>query len=57
MNSSLSNHLRVPCTAARLPLARAGEALERVGLADVAGKRVGILLGLAVLLLTGARRR
>ncbi|MGI5158224.1 ABC transporter ATP-binding protein [Microbispora sp. CA-102843] len=35
------NHLRVLCTAAGLPDARADEALEQVGLADAAGKRVG----------------
>ncbi|WP_084963499.1 ABC transporter ATP-binding protein [Thermoactinospora rubra] len=35
------NHLRIMCTAAGLPLQRAAEALEQVGLADVAGKRVG----------------
>ncbi|MEU7860930.1 ATP-binding cassette domain-containing protein [Nonomuraea sp. NPDC049141] len=34
------NHLRVLCTAARLPRERATEALEQVGLADVADKRV-----------------
>ncbi|MEV0587207.1 ATP-binding cassette domain-containing protein [Nonomuraea sp. NPDC050310] len=38
---SAANHLKVICTAAGLPLARAQEALEQVGLADVAGKRVG----------------
>lgn len=35
------NHLRILCTAAGLPDARADEALEQVGLADAAGKRVG----------------
>ncbi|MEU8245620.1 ATP-binding cassette domain-containing protein [Nonomuraea sp. NPDC048916] len=41
------NHLRIICTAAGLPLARADEALEQVGLADVAGKRVmGFSLGM-----------
>ncbi|MET8141027.1 ATP-binding cassette domain-containing protein [Sphaerisporangium sp. NPDC005288] len=35
------DHLRVLCTAAGLPPARAGEALDQVGLADAAGKRVG----------------
>ncbi|MEV4175945.1 ABC transporter ATP-binding protein [Nonomuraea sp. NPDC049709] len=41
------NHLKVLCTAARLPLARAGDALERVGLAEVAGKRVlGFSMGM-----------
>jgi ABC-2 type transport system ATP-binding protein len=34
------NHLRVLCTAARLPRERAAEALEQVGLADVSGRRV-----------------
>jgi ABC-2 type transport system ATP-binding protein len=34
------NHLRVLCMAARLPRERAAEALDQVGLADVAGKRV-----------------
>ncbi|TMR09508.1 ATP-binding cassette domain-containing protein [Nonomuraea turkmeniaca] len=41
------NHLRVLCTAARLPVARAEDALARVGLADVAGKRVlGFSMGM-----------
>ncbi|MEU7696187.1 ATP-binding cassette domain-containing protein [Microbispora hainanensis] len=41
------NHLRVLCTAAGLPDARADEALEQVGLADAAGKRVsGFSLGM-----------
>jgi ABC-2 type transport system ATP-binding protein len=41
------NHLRVLCTAAGLPRERADEALERVGLAEVAGKRVqGFSLGM-----------
>ncbi|GGK90053.1 multidrug ABC transporter ATP-binding protein [Sphaerisporangium melleum] len=41
------DHLRVLCTAAGLPAARAGEALDQVGLADVAGKRVaGFSLGM-----------
>ncbi|MFC4116120.1 ABC transporter ATP-binding protein [Nonomuraea zeae] len=41
------NHLRVLCTAAKLPRARVGEALEQVGLADVAGKRVlGFSMGM-----------
>ncbi|WP_214102774.1 ABC transporter ATP-binding protein [Acrocarpospora catenulata] len=35
------NHLRIMCTAAGLPATRADEALEQVGLADAAGKRVG----------------
>ncbi|WP_239161610.1 ABC transporter ATP-binding protein [Acrocarpospora phusangensis] len=35
------NHLRIMCTAAGLPARRADEALETVGLADAAGKRVG----------------
>ncbi len=35
------NHLRVLCTAAGLPADRADEALDQVGLADAAGKRVG----------------
>ncbi|MFI7040879.1 ABC transporter ATP-binding protein [Microbispora rosea] len=35
------NHLRILCTAAGLPDTRADEALEQVGLADAAGKRVG----------------
>ncbi|XVQ89840.1 ABC transporter ATP-binding protein [Microbispora siamensis] len=35
------NHLRILCTSAGLPDARADEALEQVGLADAAGKRVG----------------
>lgn len=35
------NHLRVLCTAAGLPAGRADEALDQVGLADAAGKRVG----------------
>ncbi|MEW9528125.1 ABC transporter ATP-binding protein [Microbispora sp. NPDC049125] len=41
------NHLRIMCTAAGLPLTRAGEALEQVGLADAADKRVqGFSLGM-----------
>ncbi|RSN06583.1 hypothetical protein DMB42_25210 [Nonomuraea sp. WAC 01424] len=41
------NHLRVLCTAAGLPRRRADEALEHVGLSDVAGKRVqGFSLGM-----------
>ncbi|MEV0383530.1 ATP-binding cassette domain-containing protein [Nonomuraea sp. NPDC050643] len=41
------DHLRVLCTAARLPLTRARDALERVGLAEVAGKRVlGFSMGM-----------
>ncbi|MEU7837047.1 ATP-binding cassette domain-containing protein [Nonomuraea sp. NPDC049129] len=36
------NHLRVLCAAARLPRERATEALDQVGLADVAGKRVQV---------------
>ncbi|MEV4461800.1 ATP-binding cassette domain-containing protein [Microbispora sp. NPDC049633] len=41
------NHLRVLCTAAGLPDARADEALEQVGLADAANKRVlGFSLGM-----------
>ncbi|MFC4534780.1 ABC transporter ATP-binding protein [Sphaerisporangium dianthi] len=35
------DHLKVLCTAAGLPAARAGETLEQVGLADAAAKRVG----------------
>ncbi|MBO3748498.1 ATP-binding cassette domain-containing protein [Streptosporangiaceae bacterium NEAU-GS5] len=35
------NHLRVLCTAAGLPAARAGECLEQVGLSEAADKRVG----------------
>lgn len=35
------NHLRIMCTAAGLPAARADEALGQVGLADAANKRVG----------------
>ncbi|GII31414.1 ABC transporter ATP-binding protein [Planotetraspora mira] len=35
------DHLRILCVAAGLPDQRAGESLEMVGLADVAGKRVG----------------
>ncbi|WP_084780078.1 ATP-binding cassette domain-containing protein [Planobispora rosea] len=35
------DHLRVICTAAGLPASRADEALEQVGLADAARKRVG----------------
>jgi ABC-2 type transport system ATP-binding protein len=35
------DHLRIMCTAARLPLARADESLEQVGLPDAADKRVG----------------
>ncbi|GAA0427634.1 ABC transporter ATP-binding protein [Acrocarpospora corrugata] len=35
------NHLRIMCSAAGLPPGRADEALETVGLADAAGKRVG----------------
>jgi ABC-2 type transport system ATP-binding protein len=35
------DHLRVMCTAAGLPAARADEALAQVGLPDAAGKRVG----------------
>ncbi|NUP03325.1 MAG: ATP-binding cassette domain-containing protein [Nonomuraea sp.] len=41
------NHLRVLCTAAGLPVRRADEALDRVGLTEVAGKRVqGFSLGM-----------
>ncbi|WP_169984405.1 ABC transporter ATP-binding protein [Microbispora sp. H10836] len=41
------NHLRVLCTAAGLPDARADEALEQVGLVDAADKRVaGYSLGM-----------
>ncbi|ETK37608.1 ABC transporter ATP-binding protein [Microbispora sp. ATCC PTA-5024] len=41
------NHLRVLCTAAGLPQARADDALAQVGLADAAGKRVlGFSLGM-----------
>ncbi|WP_249346995.1 ABC transporter ATP-binding protein [Microbispora sp. H11081] len=41
------NHLRILCTAAGLPDARADEALEQVGLGDAAGKRVlGFSLGM-----------
>ncbi|NUR86997.1 MAG: ATP-binding cassette domain-containing protein [Nonomuraea sp.] len=41
------NHLRVLCTAAGLPVSRADEALETVGLTEVAGKRVqGFSLGM-----------
>ncbi|MBX6386922.1 MAG: ATP-binding cassette domain-containing protein [Microbispora sp.] len=41
------NHLRILCTAAGLPDARADEALEQVGLADAADKRVlGFSLGM-----------
>jgi ABC-2 type transport system ATP-binding protein len=41
------DHLRVLCTAAGLRAARAGEALDQVGLADAAGKRVaGFSLGM-----------
>ncbi|GAA3600159.1 ABC transporter ATP-binding protein [Nonomuraea rosea] len=41
------NHLRVLCTAAKLPRSRAGEALDQVGLADVGGKRVlGFSMGM-----------
>ncbi|MEN3539798.1 ATP-binding cassette domain-containing protein [Microbispora sp. ZYX-F-249] len=41
------NHLRVLCTAAGLPDARADEALDQVGLADAADKRVlGYSLGM-----------
>ncbi|GGO10321.1 ABC transporter ATP-binding protein [Microbispora rosea subsp. aerata] len=41
------NHLRVLCTAAGLPGSRADEALEQVGLADAADKRVlGFSLGM-----------
>ncbi|WP_248958556.1 ABC transporter ATP-binding protein [Sphaerisporangium perillae] len=41
------NHLRVLCTAAGLPAARADQTLGQVGLADVAGKRVaGFSLGM-----------
>ncbi|MBP2704143.1 ATP-binding cassette domain-containing protein [Microbispora sp. RL4-1S] len=36
-----ANHLRGLCIAGRLPVKRAEEALGQVGLADVAGKRVG----------------
>jgi ABC-2 type transport system ATP-binding protein len=36
------NHLRVLCAAARLPRERATEALDQVGLADVAGERVQV---------------
>lgn len=41
------NHLRVLCTSAGLPKERADEALDQVGLSDVAGKRVaGFSLGM-----------
>ncbi|GAA4087268.1 ABC transporter ATP-binding protein [Nonomuraea soli] len=41
------NHLRILCTAAGLPQQRAAEALEQVGLADVASKRVsGFSMGM-----------
>ncbi|MFC0864491.1 ABC transporter ATP-binding protein [Sphaerimonospora cavernae] len=41
------NHLRIMCTAAGLPAKRADEALDQVGLADAANKRVlGFSLGM-----------
>ncbi|MCT9930284.1 ATP-binding cassette domain-containing protein [Planotetraspora sp. A-T 1434] len=41
------NHLRILCTAAGLPVQRADEALEQVGLAEAADKRVlGFSLGM-----------
>ncbi|SDR17878.1 ABC transporter ATP-binding protein [Thermostaphylospora chromogena] len=44
---SARNHLRVMCTAAGLPVSRADEALEQVGLTDAADKRVaGFSLGM-----------